>query len=129
MNYKEVDEGRWAESCREFSLQHESWLVTIRQELNAPEHTAPPQPLAVNQHFWGITDEIRDGRHVISIIMGEEGGHFSHVIAEPKRLLLEETETGEEHGLRIEAADSVTTMEFRAPAYPEVLGEISALDV
>jgi len=129
MNYREVDRSRWAEFCREFSFQHESWLVTLRQEVRGPEESGTEQPLAVNQQFWGITAEEHEGSHRITISMGAEDGHFAHVINEPHRLLVEQTESGEDHGLRVEAADGVTTMEFRVPAFPEALDEVSALDI
>lgn len=127
MASQEISREQWHQFCHDFSRQHQGWLMTLKTEETEDQ---PAQDVAVEQPFWGITADEHEGQFTISIMTGEQFDHYVHIVNRPARLFIDRMETGEDMGLRLDAEDEPSvTMEFRVPAFPEILDEISAREV
>ncbi len=114
--------------CDEFSRQHLGWLASVElcdTALLDADPTAAATAGRTLVHevvLQGITAERRDANFEITIIAGEGSHRLTHPVLEPKRVVLEESAEGAHKGLRIDAADGMTTrVRFRVAAVPEEL--------
>lgn len=115
---KEIASDEWPEFFEAFSRRHEGWLVTIEVlgELGA-------QIEAEDQALRGTVAERRGGKTEIQIMTGNTPEQtFTHLIDQPQRVWVEETEEGAEGALEIESGDhGKTILRLRSAALPETV--------
>ena len=115
---REIPPGEWPDFFEEFTRRHEGWLVTVENfgELGAQveEHERP---------LKGIFAEGKKGSPAIEILTGPTPDEtFTHVVAHPTRIRVEETPEGAESALEIQSRDEGTTLiRFRATVLPEMV--------
>ena len=106
---REIPPGEWKDFFDEFTRRHEGWLVTVEifGEMGA-QVEAEERPLK------GIFAERKKGSSEIET--------FTHVVAHPSSVRVEETSEGAESALEIRSKDEGTTLvRFRATALPETV--------
>ena len=115
---REIPPGEWKEFFDEFTRRHEGWLVTVEifGEMGA-QVEAEERPLK------GIFAERKKGSSEIEILTGDTPDEtFTHVVAHPSSVRVEETSEGAESALEIRSKDEGTTLvRFRATALPETV--------
>ncbi len=115
---REIARDEWPVFFDAFSRRHEGWLVTVEVfgDLGA-------QVEVEERALKGIFAEERDGSITIEILTGSSPEEtFTHAIARPKRVSIEETGEGAEAALQIESEDQGTTLvRFRTAALPETV--------
>jgi hypothetical protein len=118
MPTQEITHEKWNDFFNSFSRQHEGWLATL--EVFAPEIGA--QQEASDVPFEGISVGSEEGESEALIInVGKSAeDHVSHKIDQPTHVWLQQTATGADVALEIEAQDqSKTLLRFRSPVLPE----------
>jgi uncharacterized protein DUF5335 len=121
MRTVEVPRDEWARTLDEFSLQHEGWLVSL--ELLDPSLGAQPQmrdlPLV------GVTAEVGTRQPTITIAAARSADQLTHVIHEPTRVQIEQTDEGADVALQVEAtAEPTAILRFKHVARPETVDGI-----
>ena len=120
MPTQEIPREQWNNFFNSFSRQHEGWLATL--EVFATD--AGAQREVSDVPFEGISldsDNERSGSVVINVGM-TPADHVSHKIDHPVHIWLQQTETGADAALEIEAEDdSKTLLRFRSPMLPELV--------
>jgi Family of unknown function (DUF5335) len=121
---REIPRGEWLSFLDGFSRRHEGWLVT----LEVPDGQGGSGVEAENLKLEGVTPEHSEGQERISIALGKApDDHLTHFVGDPVRVLFLETNSGEQAGLQIEAADGGrTVIRLRGPSKPETLNEVAA---
>jgi len=112
----EIARPEWSSFFRSFSRQHEDWLVTV-EEIPGGEGSTCVE--ARDLPLQGIFLDGHDD--TISIALGEtREHHLTHTIAHPTRVILEQTDAGIDHGVRINRDhDQATRVHFRSAVRPE----------
>ncbi|HZQ10932.1 MAG TPA: DUF5335 family protein [Anaerolineae bacterium] len=116
---REIPRNEWESFLNAFSLQHDSWLVTVKvlnQELGV-------QVEAEDVPLRGISAELnKDRENTISIYLGNpQMEHATHIINNPTHVRLESRGAAHE-ALDIESEDGTKTIvRFRVPARPETV--------
>lgn len=110
-----IPKEEWVPFCNGFSRRHLGWLVTIdlREPNGAPRVIGRDLPLV------GLSVESdMDG---LAIIAGEQAGQVTHIVHDPRRVLLDVEEDGStRRGVRIEGKDGwLTAVTFRVPMRDE----------
>ena len=116
---REIARDEWPDFFDSFSRRHEGWLVTIQlfdKEMGA-------QVEAENKALKGIVAERRGDPKVIEIfVWNTPDEDASHIIDQPTRVFVEETEEGAEAAVESESKDHATTpVTFRSTALPETV--------
>ncbi|HEX9302915.1 MAG TPA: DUF5335 family protein [Thermoanaerobaculia bacterium] len=115
---REIPREEWPEFFEEFTRRHEGWLVTVENfgDLGAQveEHERP---------LKGIFAEGKKETPAVEILTGATLDEtFTHAVAHPTRVRVEETPEGAESALEIQSRDEGTTLvRFRAAALPETV--------
>jgi hypothetical protein len=116
MKSREIRPHEWDNFLVLFSQQHEGWLVTL-EEIPAggggPRIEArglPLQGLFTNRHEQSI-----------SIALGRApDDHLTHTVNNPERIVVEQTDSGADHGLTIERQSGrATRLRFKTAIRPE----------
>ena len=114
---REIGADGWPEFFDAFGRRHDGWLVTIEVlgELGA-QIEAEDQPLR------GTVAERRGGSTQIQIMTGDTEESATHLIEQPRRVWVEETDEGADAALQIESGDHGTTiLRLRSAALPETV--------
>jgi urocanate hydratase len=98
-NLKEIPRRDWIRFLDEFTREHDGWRVQV--EVKDPE--AGVQDVeARDLPLQGISADDRGSEHDISIILGDEHNPgLTHIIPGARRLLLRQTEAGNDEALEI----------------------------
>jgi len=116
MQAREIARSQWPGFFETFSRQHEQWLVTVEEMPGGEGSTC------VEAHDLPLQGIFMDGHdETISIVLGDSADHqLTHTIAHPARVILEQTDTGVDQGIRINRDhDRATRVSFRSAMRPE----------
>ena len=116
----------WRDALDEFTIVHDGWLVSLdvlNSDLGA-------QPEIEYMPLLGVSaDRIDDDGTITISVARSKSAHFTHVIHQPTRLLVERTDVGADAALRIDAADGTTTIvRFRSAPLPETVDGLGHAD-
>lgn len=119
MQTQEIARTDWAGRLNEFTAVHDGWLVSV--DVLNPDIGAQRQ--IENLPLLGVSaDRINHDGSVAISVARPGGAHFTHVIREVKRILIEQTRDGADAGLQIESGDGTNTIvRFRVVALPETV--------
>ena len=123
MPTREIPREEWNAFFEMFSKQHEGWLATVEvlgRDIGAQEE-AHELPLV------GLTADLKGGAaDAVSIIVGKAAeDHITHNVTQPVHVRLEQTESGADEALEIDAADDTKTLvRFRFAMLPELVDGI-----
>jgi hypothetical protein len=123
MPTREIPRDEWNAFFEMFSKQHEGWLATV--EVLGPDIGA--QAEAHELPLVGITADSKGGdADAVSIIVGKAAeDHVTHIVTRPAHVRLEQTESGADEALQVEAADGTTALvRFRFAMLPELVDGI-----
>ena len=111
-----IPKNEWSRFLKNFSMQHEGWLVTLQ----IVQPSANPQIEAHEVAFSGITIEPSAGhQRELSILLNSPGG-LTHRIPRPKAIELRETDSGAHESLAVRSEDgTATVIRFRSMVLPE----------
>jgi hypothetical protein len=115
MKQHEIGPSEWSSFLDAFSRRHEGWLVTVEEVAAA----GGPRIEAREVRLQGLFIDPRE--QTVSIVVGSgTGDHLTHTIGHPARIVLEQSDSGRDEGLRIERQTGRSThIRFRAPARPD----------
>jgi hypothetical protein len=115
MHTREIERRQWSDFLDGFSRQHEGWLVTVE---DVPGGEGSSCVETRDLPLQGISID-RDG--AISISVGDSAdNHLTRTVDHPTRIIVEQTDAGGDHGLRINRdRDEATRVRFRSAARPE----------
>jgi hypothetical protein len=125
--YTQIPLDEWSEFCQEFSVQHRGWLATVglsdTQAVDLKPLDPPLEIIAQHLSFEGLELKLRNGpERKLSVTMGEQQWRMTHVVHEPLRIWVEQSEQGAHRGLRVDNARGKSMLlRFRVPAVPETL--------
>lgn len=122
---REIAPAEWSDFFDGFSRQHDGWLTTL--ELLDPDMGA--QILAENLPLRGISVDVKDNEHVISINVGETvSEHVNHAVQNPTHVRIKLNSEGAHEAVEFETTAGLTTLlRFRVPALAETVdGVMSA---
>jgi hypothetical protein len=107
----EVPRVNWVQELNRFTTAHEGWLVSL--EILGPYLGA--QPEIDNMPLLGVSaDRVNhDGAIAISVVRSAD--HFTHIVHDVSRILIEQTHDGATAALLIESTDATrTVLQLRA---------------
>jgi hypothetical protein len=123
MAIQEIPKDQWQEFLDSFSRLHQGWLadVQVLGDQTGWHFEAKGLP------FRGAAYETKgSGKNEVSIFIDqspEEG--ITHTVSYPTHIRLEQTDSGVDQGLEVEAKDgSKTVVRFRNPASPDLVDRI-----
>jgi len=121
MRSRQVPRAEWFSYFREFSEQHQEWLVALR--VIHPQLGS--QLEAKDLPLEGVVSD-PEGRGPISIHLGRSvRGNVEHDIQNPIQVWVEMTDEGAEQAVDIESGDGTKTiLEFRVAALPQAVDGI-----
>lgn len=116
---REISPAEWGAFFDGFSQQHDGWLTTL--ELLDADMGA--QILAENLPLRGISVDVKDNEHVISINVGESTSeHVNHAVQNPTHVRVKLNSEGAHEAVEFETTDRLTTLlRFRVPAPSETV--------
>lgn len=122
MTTREIPRNEWTRFFDAFSRRHENWLVTVEvfdRKLGA-QVEAEERPLR------GIAADRGGDDSDIEILTGREpNDSFTHIIAHPTRVQVEETSEGAEAAIEIKSENEGTTLvRFRSAFLPELVNGV-----
>lgn len=108
----------WLTFFNSFSRQHEGWLASIEVTRGAER-----KPELRDQPLVGISADHVNARDQIYLSFeGGEGGHLTHRIRDPMKVVFRRGLDGAHAGIEITSADgTLTSVRFRIAAKPEML--------
>ncbi len=123
MATQEIPKDQWQEFLDSFSRLHQGWLadVQVLGDQTARHFEAKGLP------FKGATyDDKGTGKNEVSIFMDQSPEEdITHTVNAPTHIRLEQTDSGVDQGLEVEANDgSKTVVRFKNPASPDVVDRI-----
>jgi hypothetical protein len=107
----------WGQFCKNFTLQHEGWLVTVEeQDGNQRRVIAQDQPLQA------LSYQMDGDRLDVRVVIGRDSSeNLAHVVKDAKSIHLQFDEQGAHERLRIRSPQGVTNVRFRSPALPDTV--------
>lgn len=113
---RDIPRDQWREELDSFSRQHEGWIVRV--EVTGAD--GQPQTEVCDLPLQGVSFDSPAANRLAIMVGQEPAAHVTHEVADPVKVVIEQTDAGAERALRIRAADgSTTTVEFRSPMRPE----------
>jgi hypothetical protein len=120
MPTREIPRHEWELFFNTFSGQYEGWLVSI----DVDDNQKLDQVEAHNLSLEGITADMKDREDTISISVGHTPDkRMTHAVAQPTRVLLEQSTDGTDKEIRIESREGTTRLRLRAPIHRNAPGE------
>jgi hypothetical protein len=115
----EIPREGWRDALDEFTIVHDRWLVS----LDVLGSDIGAQPEIEHMPLLGVSADRIDHDGTITISLARSrSAHFTHVIHDPTRVLVERTDVGADAALRIDAVDGTTTiLRFRSAPLPETV--------
>jgi len=112
MATREIERSNWNEEFNRLNREHLGWVINI--EIIGEEIGAQVESQRVP--FSGISADIKDNENRIEISVGTSAElHTTHSIADPARVYLKQSDSGEDEAIEIEATDNTKTIiRFRA---------------
>lgn len=112
---KGIAREEWAQFCKNFTQQHEGWLVTIEQEDPKGQNQTvlrdePLQELSYQEDHGGIDLRFVVGKQDINSI--------AHVVDKVESMRLQYGPGDADQALNIRSADGTTVVRFRSPLLP-----------
>ena len=116
MQTKEIPREQWTSFLDGFSRRHENWSISV--DILSPD--LGPQTEIRQIALRGISADEKDGENSIAIMTGKEAGTgTTHVVQQPNRIWIEQTEEGEERSIEIESNTGIKTLvRFRRTVGP-----------
>jgi hypothetical protein len=122
MKEHEIGASQWSSFLDSFSRQHEGWLVTVEEITDAggvsgiEARELPLQGLSMDPRGYSI-----------SIAVGRSADdHLTHTISHPARIIVQQSDTGADRGLKIDRQTGRSTqIRFRAAARPDEVDGIT----
>jgi hypothetical protein len=111
MARREIPRGQWQAFLESFSLQHETWLVTLARlwPSGAERVEARDRPLG------RVALAGADGSEAVEVRVGPEGAGARILLEAPARVCLCEAEPGVHEGLELQASSGeVLRVRFRS---------------
>ena len=123
MSAREIPREEWPRFLDEFSRAHAGWLVTVEER--SPDGSA--RELVHEVPLSGVSVELYGGQtRGIEIIAGPRDEEWTHRIAAPTRLRLNETSEGAEEGIETESIGGLrTAIRFRSAVPPELVDGVA----
>lgn len=123
MAIQEIPEDQWQEFLDTFSHLHQGWLADVQVLGDQTYRHMQAEGLP----FRGAAYETKgSGKNEVSIFMDQspkEG--ITHTVSYPTHIRLEQTDSGVDQGLEVEAKDGTkTVVRFRNPASPDLVDRI-----
>lgn len=123
MATQEIPKDQWQEFLDTFSRLHQGWLadVQVLGDQTSRHYEAKGLP------FRGATYETKgSGKNEVSIFIDQSPKEdITHTVSSPVHIRLEQTDSGVDQGLEVEAQDGTkTVVRFRNPASPEMVDRI-----
>jgi hypothetical protein len=122
MREREIGASEWRRFLDSFSRQHEGWLVTVEEMTQAANGSGvEARELPLQGVFMNPNEPS------ISIAVGRAADdHLTHTISRPARVIVQQSDTGADHGLKIDRqAGPSTQIRFRAAARPDEVDGIT----
>jgi hypothetical protein len=119
-----LSHSEWHEFADAFTRSHEGWLISlyVQKPYGRREYIVRDVP------FEGITTERSKGREVVVITTDGETRHLTHMVPDPQRMFVRDTNGVDAAVSIIDSSGSETTAEFRSPMPVTVVdGMVSAL--
>jgi hypothetical protein len=115
MKEREIGASEWSSFLDSFSRQHEGWLVTVEEITGAGGGAGvAARDLPLQRVFMDSSE------HSISIVVGRTDDHLTHTISRPARVIVQQSDTGADRGLKIDRETGRSTqIRFRAAARPD----------
>ncbi len=119
MSAREIPREEWPRFLDEFSRAHAGWLVTVEER--GPGGSM--RELVREVPLSGVSAELYGGQtRGIEMIAGPRDAEWTHRIAAPIRLRLNEAPDGAEEGIEAESAGGLRTLvRFRSVVPPELV--------
>jgi hypothetical protein len=123
MATQEIPKDQWQEFLDTFSRLHQGWLADV-QVLGDP---AARHFETKGLPFKGASyDDKGTGKNEVSIFIDQSPEEdITHTVSSPSHIRLEQTDSGVDQGLEVEANDGTkTVVRFRNPASPDVVDRL-----
>jgi uncharacterized protein DUF5335 len=112
MTSREIPVDDWTDELDAFSKEHEGWMVSVR--ITDPDGRARTEVDTLP--LQGVSVDDPDKRRVAIIVGDKSDAHLTHEIPGPVRIRVDQSESGADCGLHIDAADgSETSVELNSP--------------
>jgi hypothetical protein len=106
----EIPRRQWTDRLDEFSRVHEGWPVA----LDILDECVGAQSEFRLLSLAGVTAEPNEGGRISITVTLPSGGFFTHTVAAPVNVFIEQTDAGDDAALEIEAADGTKAiLQFR----------------
>lgn len=115
MHTIEIRPKDWTVRLDEFSRVHEGWVVS----LDILDQSLGAQPEFAQLSLLGVTAEPGGGGTIAISVAVPKGGQHTHIIHSPTRVFIQQTDTGTDAALEVEAADGAKAiLRFKTAAPP-----------
>jgi hypothetical protein len=122
MNILEIPSGEWNNFLQSFARRHESWLVVFETAEGPARRSAQTGQLRLKSI---AVEEEGAGTKLIFIEGETEESVVSHVIRNPTRISVTQTDEGADESLLINTRSGSTRLRFRSAILPELVDGVA----
>ncbi len=120
---REIPRDQWVRFLDGFSREHEGWIVNLQVTENGQQNGREARDLPL----MGISADLKHGDDdTIEVMLGNSKSQpMNHMLSKVQHITLQQNDQGADTGLVIEGRDGKAMIQFRNPARPENVDDVT----
>ncbi len=123
MQRNESPRDQWVRFLDGFSRQHEGWIASVQVTGDGAKN----KPEARDLPFQGVSADLKHGDDdTVEIMLGNPRSQvISHNLSGVKHIVDLKDDQGADSGLEVDSRDGKAVLQFRSPARPETIDDVT----